>query len=200
MVLGAGSAGEPSGCENGFAAAPGGDVWIRSLSHIFRVRRTAPHISRLQVTLPDEVGPIVAAPDGTLWVASRSGDVRRVDADRVIEQVTLPGPVVSLRMAPDGTLWAGGSGEIFHIPGGGRPVERIGASQGMPRGWVRDILVDPDGTVWIATYGGGLGHLRNGRMTRLTMTRRPARQRGCHDSSTMGTGDCGCRPTAALPC
>lgn len=170
VVLGAGSAGEPSGCENGFAAAPGGDVWIRSLTHIFRVRGTAPHISRLQVTLPDEAGPIVAVPDGTFWVASRSGDVRHVDAERVIEQVALPGPVVSLVMAPDGTLWAGGNGEIFHIPGGRRPVERIGASQGMPRGWVRDILVDPDGTVWIATYGGGLGHLRNGRMARLTMT------------------------------
>ena len=168
--VGGGGRGEPSGCENAYAAAPGGDVWIRSRSHLFRVRRTAPHFSRLQVTLPDEAGPIVAAPDETLWVASRSGDVRHVDADHVIGQVTLPGPVVSLVLAPDGTLWAGGSGEIFHIPGGGRPVERIGAAQGMPRGWVRDILVDRDGTVWIATYGGGLGHLRNGRITRFTMT------------------------------
>ena len=109
---------------------------------LYRVRRSAPHVSRLQVTLPDEVGPIVAVPDGTFWVASRSGDVRRVNADRVLEQVTLPGPVVSISMAPDGTLWAGGAGEIFHVPGGGRPVERIGAAQGMPRGWVRDILID----------------------------------------------------------
>jgi signal transduction histidine kinase/ligand-binding sensor domain-containing protein len=168
--MGGGSPGEPSGCENSYAAAPGGDAWVRSRSEIFRVRRTAPRFSRLPITLPDEAGPIVATPGGTLWVASRSGDLRHVEADRVIEHVTLPGPLVSLSLGPDGTLWVGGSGEIFHLPGGGRPVERIGAAQGMPRGWVRDILIDRDGTVWIATYGGGLGHLRNGRMTRFTMT------------------------------
>lgn len=169
-VVGAGGPGEPSGCENSYAAAPGGDAWIRSRSQIFRVRRTAPHFSRLPHTLPDEAGPIVAAPGETLWVASRSGDVRHIDSNRVIAQATLPGPLVSLSLAPDGTIWAGGSGEIFHVSGAAQHVERIGAAQGMPRGWVRDILVDRDGTVWIATYGGGLGHLRNGRMTRFTMT------------------------------
>ena len=164
-----GSSGAPSGCENGFAVAPGGDLWVRSLSHIYRVRHTTPRISRLPVTVPDEVGPIVAAPDGTMWVASRGGDVRRVDGHRVLEQLTLPGPIVSATVAPDGTLWLGGSSEIFHLPGRGRPIERIGAPQGVPRGWVRDLLIDSDGTVWMATYGGGLGHLQNGRLTRVTM-------------------------------
>jgi signal transduction histidine kinase/ligand-binding sensor domain-containing protein len=170
LVVATDADGGPSACENGFATAPGGEVWIRSTSRLYRVRATAPHVSRLPVALPDEVGPITSAPDGTLWVGSRSGDVRHVSADSVIEQVSLPGLVVSIAMAPDGTVWAGGAGEIFHIRGHGRPVERIGAPQGMPRGWVRDILTDADGTVWIASYGGGLGHLRNGRLTRLTMT------------------------------
>ena len=169
-VLATRTDGAPSACENGFAAAPGGDVWVRDHSRIFRIRRTAPNVTTLPFALPDEAGPIVAVQDGTLWVASRNGDVRHIGANRTIEQVALPGALVSLHLAPDGSIWAGGSSEIFHIPGGGRPVERFGTAQGMPRGWVRDILVDGDGTVWIATYGGGLGHMRNGRLTRLTMT------------------------------
>ena len=143
VILGAGNAGEPSGCENGFAAAPGGDVWIRSRSHLYRVRRarTARQPGCMS-RCPTRSAPSSRCLTARFWVASRSGDVRRVNADRVLEQVTLPGPVVSITVAPDGTLWAGGAGEIFHVPGGGRPVERIGAAQGMPRGWVRDILVD----------------------------------------------------------
>ena len=128
-----------------------------------------PRVTKLAITVPEEVGPIAAAADGTLWVASRSGDVRRVSSDRVIEQVTVPGPIWSIAMAPDGTLWLGGSGEVFHVPGRGRAIVRVGAEQGVPRGAVRDLLADPDGTVWIATYGGGLGHLRAGKITRLTM-------------------------------
>jgi len=170
MVFATQTIGAPSACENGFATAPNGGVWVRDHSQIFLVHRTAPRITPLPVTLPDEVGPIVAMKDGTLWVASRNGDVRHISGGRILEQLSLPGAIVSLHLAADGTLWAGGSGEVFHIRGGGRPVERIGAAQGMPRGWVRDVLVDPDGTVWLATYGGGLGHLRNGRLTRLTMT------------------------------
>ena len=120
------------------------------------------------MVLPVEAGPIVAANDGTLWVVSRNGDVRRVSADRVLEQATLPAPLISATLAPDGTLWVGGNGEVFHVVGGGRPPVRIGVREGVPRGSVRDMLVDPDGTVWIATYGGGLGRWRDGRVTRLT--------------------------------
>ena len=111
--------------------------------------------------------PSVAAPDGTFWVASRSGDVRHVDAGaRAIEQVALPGPVVSLVMAPDGTL-GGLNGEI--LPSG-RSDRRIGASQGMPRGWVRDILVILTASCAFPRTAAALGHLSNGRMARLTMT------------------------------
>ncbi len=94
---------------------------------------------------------------------------RRVSADRVLEQVTLPAPLTSASLAPDGTLWVGGDGQVFHVVGAGKPPVRIGAREGVPRGSVRDILVDRDGTVWIATYGGGLGRWRDGRVTRLTV-------------------------------
>ena len=130
----------------------------------------APHVSRLPVTLPDEVGPIVAVPDGTFWVASRSGDVRRVNADRVLEQVTLPGPVVSISMAPDGTLWAGGAGEIFHLPAAAGLWSGSARRRGCRVAGSATSWSIADGTIWIATYGGGLGRLRKGRLTRLTVT------------------------------
>ncbi|MFN8092910.1 MAG: ATP-binding protein [Vicinamibacteria bacterium] len=34
----------------------------------------------------------------------------------------------------------------------------------MPRGLVRDVLAEPGGNVWIGTYGGGVGRMRDGRV------------------------------------
>jgi ligand-binding sensor domain-containing protein len=160
---------EPGGCRHAFAPAGGGDVWVRWQRHLYRLSRGASRVTKLPVALPSEAGPIVTAADGTVWVVSRNGDVRRVSADRVLEQVTLPAPLTAAVLATDGTLWVGGTGQVFRVVGGGRPPVRIGATEGVPRGSVRDILVDPDGTVWIATYGGGLGRWRDGRVTRLTV-------------------------------
>jgi signal transduction histidine kinase/ligand-binding sensor domain-containing protein len=157
----------PGGCGHALAPAPGGDVWIRWEGGLYRLSRSS-RVTVAAVSVPNEPGPIVAARDGSLWVVSRGGDVRRVSADRVLEQMTLPASLTSASLAPDGTLWVGGTGEVFHVSAGGK-VQRIGAHDGVPRGSVRDVLVDADGTVWIATYGGGLGRWRNGRVVRLTV-------------------------------
>jgi len=162
-------AAEPGSCEHGFAAAEDGALWVRWRAHVYRVQRTAPHVRRWPVTLPAELGPVVPAPDGTLWIVSRNGDVRRVSATDVLEQLTLPAPLISAVLGPDGSLWVGGSGEVFQIAAGKGEVRRLGAREGLPRGSVRDVLADADGTLWIATYGGGLGRLRNGRITTLTV-------------------------------
>ncbi len=161
-------ASEAGGCGHAFAPAGAGEVWVRWRGHLYRLSRSTMRLTRVPVVVPVEPGPLIAANDGTLWVVSRNGDVRRVSADRVLEQATLPAPLTSAALAPDGTLWIGGNGQVFHVVGGGRPPVRLGIREGVPRGSVRDVLVDPDGTVWIATYGGGLGRWRDGRVTVLT--------------------------------
>ena len=156
------------GCGHSLAPAPGGDVWVRWNGGIYRVGRQPSRVSRLTVPVPAENGPIVPARDGTMWVVSQSGDVRRVSGDRVLDLLMLPGPLTSATLAPDDTLWVGGAGEAFQVGPEGL-IRRLGAGDGVPRGPVRDVLADADGDVWIATYGGGLGRWRKGWLTRLTV-------------------------------
>ncbi|WP_396626628.1 ATP-binding protein [Luteitalea sp.] len=156
----------PGGCEHAFAPAPGGRLWLRWEAHLFRVERAPTRITPMPVSLPADTGPVLARPDGTLWVISRGGDVRRVSGDRVLERHTLPAPLISAALAPDGALWVGGSATIHEVRG--TTVRTFDQTHGVPRGAVRDLLITAAGDVWIATYGGGLGVLHGGIVTRIT--------------------------------
>ena len=145
-----------------------GVVWVRADAFLFQIRPPDRTVRRVPVDLPREVGPIVANPDGSVWVVSRSGTVKLVAADgRVLRQLPLPPPLISASLGPDGALWVGSDARVFRV----RPGEttQFGAAEGVPRGLVRDIAAERDGTAWIASYGRGLGRLRDGRVVRLTV-------------------------------
>jgi signal transduction histidine kinase/streptogramin lyase len=101
---------------------------------------------------------------GDVWIATRSGALTRVGpGDTVLEEVDIGAPIIALAAATDGSLWIGGTNLVAHLCDG--RVERFGAEANVARGGVRDLLPEPDGSVWLASYGGGLGRLRNGRAT-----------------------------------
>lgn len=153
-----------------------GVVWVRADAFLFQIRSSDRTVRRVPVDLPREVGPVVASPDGSIWVVSRSGTVQLVAADGgILRQLPLPPPLMSASLGPDGALWVGGDAQVFRVDPGG--ITRVGAVEGVPRGLVRDIIAERDGTVWIASYGGGVGRLRNGRVARLTV------QHGLPDNS-----------------
>jgi signal transduction histidine kinase len=156
------------GCGVSMATGPGPRVWARVGSRLFLVGpqgQSAPLVVR---GLPADEGPIVVNLDESVWVVSRSGNVRLVSAQgRTTRALPLPAPLISASSGPDGSLWIGGDGEVFHIDAG--TVEQFGQAEGVPRGLVRDVLAEPDGSVWIGTYGGGLGRLRDGSVVRLTV-------------------------------
>lgn len=104
---------------------------------------------------------------GEVWIASGTGKLVCVGADdEVRSELALDGGIVSLAGAPDGSLWVGAESRVHHVQGG--RVETFDVDAGIPRGAVRDLLPDADGGVWIATYGGGLGHLAKGRARKFS--------------------------------
>ncbi len=155
-------------CGISLAPGPGDSVWVRSGSRLFRLRRHRLEVELVSRDLPLEEGPIVALPDGSVWVASRGGDVRLVSSQgRTVRELRVPAPVMSAALGPDGALWLGGDGAVFRVVGDA--VDRFGSGEDGPRGLVRDVVPEPDGTAWIGTYGGGMGRLRAGRVVRLSV-------------------------------
>ncbi|HEX9188263.1 MAG TPA: ATP-binding protein, partial [Vicinamibacteria bacterium] len=150
------------------APRPGGGVWARSGSRLLQLSRERLDAAHVADDVPFEEGPIVGNPDGSVWVLSRGGSVRLVSPEgRPVRQLRLPGPLMSAALGPDGALWVGGDGEVVRVGGSG--IERWGQAEGVPRGLGRDVVPEPDGAVWIGTYGGGVGRLRAGRVARLTV-------------------------------
>jgi signal transduction histidine kinase/ligand-binding sensor domain-containing protein len=155
------------GCTLALAPAGADTAYVRLGRRLLRVSRTTHDVQLVTDALTADEGPIVTTPDGSVWVTSRQGIIERVSPDgRVVQIAKVAPPVVSAALAPDGSLWVGGDGRVDHVMGSN--VVTFDASAHVPRGPVRDILAEADGTVWIGTYGGGLGRLRDGRVSRLT--------------------------------
>ena len=108
--------------------------------------------------------------DGTLWIASPEG-LSRFDGARFTKY---PGPsdeplpqrlVYALVASPDGGLWMGfGFGGVGFLKAGHLTVYT--EKDGLPGGSVKQLLLDRDGTLWIATNG-GLARLRDGHCERV---------------------------------
>jgi ligand-binding sensor domain-containing protein len=101
---------------------------------------------------------------GTIWISTSNGlhVLRQTGNDWQIEYVSLgekPDDALDLTSIIEGSagvLWIGTEQGLFRRFSDGR-VERFGVKDGLPHPHVRDILKDPDGTLWVAT---GLGLCR----------------------------------------
>ena len=117
-------------CGISLAPGPGDSVWVRSGSRLFRLRRHRLEVELVSRDLPFEEGPIVALPDGSVWVASRGGDVRLVSPQgRTVRELRVPAPVMSAALGPDGALWLGGTARCS-VSSGTRSTGSAQASAG----------------------------------------------------------------------
>ena len=169
--------GQPlGGCQISLAPGAAGRVLARAGASLLVLTNRPVETRRVASGLPAEEGPIAVNGDGSVWVISRGGHVHLVSPDGLVtRKLALSGPLVSASLAPDGALWIGGEGEVFRVLG--ETVEHFAEREHVPRGEVRDIVVDEEGTVWVATYGGGVGRMRGGQVARLTV------QEGLPDNS-----------------
>jgi signal transduction histidine kinase/ligand-binding sensor domain-containing protein len=142
-----------------------GDLWFGGYGGLQRWR--SGELSSFKIAAAP-VRAIHQDREGTLWIGIgmeerpgglyqfREGKLDRIsgisDVDQILED-------------RDGGLWLGGTNELIQMRGGKTLV--YDHKQGLPDHSV-DIHQDSTGAIWIASYGGGLTRLRDGRLKTIT--------------------------------
>ena len=108
---------------------------------------------------------LAPARDGGVWLGGYNGAVERLDAAGTIEQLgddeleRLKGMrMFSIVEDRDGRLWIGSNGSLTRVGTDGTvdawtnddPLDPI------PPGWVDELRIAPDGSLWLSSQGGGI--------------------------------------------
>ena len=148
-----------------------GDYWVATANGLAHFNPIAPTPdSKFKAYVPkgradaEVITDLYEDSSGTIWAATGNGlhMLRQTGNDWQMEYVSLgEKPDESLDLttiveASPGVLWIGTEQGLFRRFSDDK-VERFGVKDGLPHQHVRDILRDPDGTIWIAT---GLGLCR----------------------------------------
>jgi len=154
-----------------------GSVWVGTASGLFTLDAAGRQARRAGPPL-ENVTALVEEPDGTLVVGTFGTGLHRLGANgtNLTSRDGLASDQVwSLLRDSRGTLWIGTQGGLTRRSGGGA-LERFAPTAGpgeMPvkggltSARVVSLLEDREGSLWIATLGGGLNRLRESRITVL---------------------------------
>ena len=116
------------------------------------------------------ISTLATSARGGLWILGPELGALRWSDGRVVESLSvdaLGGEPQVLREAVDGTLWVGTTGGLARVRADGTRLYT--AADGLAPGTIRDVMLRPEGTVWVGSYGGGLAALRvDGRIVRIT--------------------------------
>ena len=125
------------------------------------------------ISVPGAVASMAQDNAGNLWIANEHAGLFQVLNRRLAQQIPWSRlghtDHVSVMAADSlqGGLWLGFyKGGIAHFSDG-RIQSSYAVEQGLGPGRVSDLLLEHDGTLWIATEG-GLSRLKNGRIATLT--------------------------------
>lgn len=153
--------------------AAGAQPWARAANDLpFQYTRQVWHI---QDGLPEEtVQAIQQSPDGYLWIGT-TGGLSRFDGSRFLtwsrntQPALTENSVFCLLEARDGTLWLGteGGGLIHYAHG---VFHAYGPRDGLMDGFVRSVIEDDAGRLWIGTDN-GLFREQNGVVQRVDTSR-----------------------------
>jgi PAS domain S-box-containing protein len=143
-----------------------GDLWFGGYGPLYRYR--AGVLTHFSIEAP-AVRVIYQDRQGTLWIGAlteeRPGGLYRLRDGR-LEQVPGISDVRTIAEDRDGSLWLGGLEGLRQIKGSKAVL--YDRKQGLSSNTVYDVHQDSTGTLWIATYGGGLNRLRDGRFKAIT--------------------------------
>ncbi len=143
-----------------------GDLWFGGYGGLYRLRSGV--MSHFNVDAP-AVKIIFQDRESTLWIGAltedRPGGLYRF-RDGKLERVPGISDVRAIAEDRDGGLWLGGLEGLRYMRGG--KTVTYDHKQGLSSNAVNDIHQDSTGTLWVATYGGGLNRLRDGRLKAIT--------------------------------
>jgi signal transduction histidine kinase len=143
-----------------------GDLWFGGYGGLYRFRSGV--LDHFNVNAP-AVKIIFQDREGTLWIGAltedRPGGLYRFREGK-LEQVPGVSDVRAIAEDRDGGLWLGGLAGLRYMRGS--KIVTYDRKQGLSSNSVYDIHQDSTGTLWIATYGGGLNRFRDGRFKAIT--------------------------------
>ena len=150
------------------AESPDGAVWASAYGRgLYRIAPDQPgRFSRQSLpSLPNVLWsePICVTRDDSFWFVA--GPVLRqwrqgvLAAEHALPPELQGDPVRCVREDRERGLWLGtASGRVVLLRDGQYSI----FTDGLPRVMASTLIQEPDGTIWVGSYGGGLGRLKNG--------------------------------------
>jgi len=143
-----------------------GSLWFGGYGGLYRLRSGV--LTHFNINAP-AVKIIFQDRDGTLWIGAlteeRPGGLFRF-RDGNLEEVPGISDVRAIVEDRDGGLWLGGLAGLSHMRG--RKIVTYDKKQGLSSNSVYDLRLDSTGSLWVATYGGGVNRYRDGRFKAIT--------------------------------
>ncbi len=158
--------GVPASSVTSLAEDTDGSLWLVVVGTLMHLRngkvQTIPSSDLASVTSPRRV---YIDPEETLWVAGVGGVARRTEEGFIpvlgakeLGEIL----IVAIRNTKDG-LWLGSvNGLVLYKPD--HTLIRYSTKQGLPDNHIRELAVDHDDNIWVATYS-GLSRFHNGRFS-----------------------------------
>lgn len=116
--------------------------------------------------------PLIEDKAGNYWIGTSRGlaffDTKSQRFTRYLYSSEQPGSlsgnqITALHLAPSGQLWVGTSNGLNLFQPGTQGFLHYNTGHGLSGNYIRDIVSDSRGTLWVATEGGGLNRVMTGR-------------------------------------
>ncbi len=155
---------------NALVVAVDGSLWVGTATHgVYRLQGKRVTQFSLQSIASPRVLCLCADPDGTVLIGTISGlaqfdgkEVRRAAEDSYLNN----GAVRAIVRRPDGAHWFATTSQIV-AAGKSNLIRRLGLTDGLKNAYVRALLVDEKGILWIGSNA-GLSSFRRGRFFHYT--------------------------------
>jgi signal transduction histidine kinase/ligand-binding sensor domain-containing protein len=143
----------------------GGTLWVGGALGLSRYKEGV--FTTVKGFSGTAIQAIASDREGGLWVGTDTG-LNRLRDEQFVAYPT-PDPLFNnirfILPARDGSLWLGSVGGLSHFQNGA--FTHYTSREGLSNDYVRTIVEQDDGTLWIGTYGGGLNRFKDGRFVQI---------------------------------